>query len=120
MTSPVSVQLPEMIEAEVREIAEAAHRSLSETIELLAVEAIKVREFPGVYFFAGPTGRRARLHGGPDVWEVVEPYLHSGKNWQILKECYPHVPEQALQTALRYYEAYPEEIEVRIARNDQP
>jgi hypothetical protein len=120
MAAPVSVQLPEMVEAKVREIAASEHRSLAETIESLAIEAVKVREFPGVYFIAGPTGRRARLHGGPDVWEVIEPYLHNDKDWEILKECYPHVPEQVLQTALRYYETYPEEIDARIARNNQP
>ena len=120
MAVPVNVQLPEMVEAKVRQIAAAEHRSLAETIELLAVEALKVREFPGVYFIAGPTGRRARLHGGPDVWEVIEPYLHNNKDWGILQECYPNVPEQILRTALRYYEAYPEEIDTRIARNNRP
>lgn len=118
MAAPVSVQLPETVEAKVRQIATEEHRSLAETIELLAVEALKAREFPGVYFMAGPTGRRARLHGGPDVWEVIEPYLHNGKDWQILRECYPHVAEQVLQTALRYYEAYPAEIGARIAQNN--
>ena len=120
MAAPVSVQLPETVAAKVRQIAAAEQRSLAETIESLAVEALKVREFPGVYFMDGPTGRRARLHGGPDVWEVIEPYLHNGKDRQVLRECYPHVSEQVLQTALRYYETYPEEIVARIARNSRP
>src|SRR6478752_5155543 len=99
MAAPLRVQLPETVEAKVRQIAMAEHRSLAETVELLAVEALKVREFPGVYFMPGPTGRRARLHGGPDVWEVIEPYFHNGKDHQILKECYPHLSEQVLHTA---------------------
>ena len=120
MAGPVTVQLPETIEAKVRQIAATERRSLAETIELLAVEALKMREFPGVYFTEGPTGRRARLHGGPDVWEVIEPYLHNDRNWQLLRECYPRVPEQALLVALRYYDAYPDEIDARIARNNRP
>lgn len=28
-------------------------------------------EHPGIVFRPGPTGRRAGLAGGPDVWEVV-------------------------------------------------
>ena len=120
MVASVSVQLPEIVEAKLRQIAAAEHRSLAETIESLAVEALKVREFPGVYFMEGATGRRARLHGGPDVWEVIGPYLYADRDWEVLRQCYPHVAEQVLQTALRYYEAYPEEIDVRIERNNRP
>jgi hypothetical protein len=120
MSSTVSVRLPEPVEAKVRQLAEDEHRSLAETIELLAVEALKAREFPGVYFMDGPTGRRARLHGGPDVWEVIEPYLHNDRDWAILRECFPGVDEAVLRTALRYYEAYPDEIDARIARNNRP
>lgn len=120
MVASVSVQLPETVEAKLRQIAADEHRSLAETIEALAVEALKAREFPGIYFMEGPTGRRARLHGGPDVWEVIAPYLYADKDWQVLRECYPSVSEQVLQTALRYYEAYPDEIDARIARNNRP
>jgi len=30
-----------------------------------------MKEHPGVVFREGPSGRRAVLIGGPDVWEVV-------------------------------------------------
>ena len=54
------------------------------------------------------------------VWEVIGPYLYADRDWEVLRQCYPHVAEQVLQTALRYYEAYPEEIDVRIERNNRP
>lgn len=76
-----------------------------------------MREFPGVLFVQGPTGRRARLRDGPDVWEVLEPYLLAGKDWAVLRASYPDLDETVLRTALRYYESYPAEIEARVALN---
>ena len=45
--------------------------SLSAAANLLVDEALRMSEHPGVVFRDGPTGRRAALAGGPDVWEVV-------------------------------------------------
>ena len=117
MPSPVSVRLPEAIEGKVRQIAAIEHRSFADTVKLLTLEAIKQREFPEIVFADGPTGRRASLRNGPDVWEVVEPYVVGGKDWAVVRESFPHLDEALLQIALRYYENYPEEIDARIAAN---
>src|ERR1700677_5094399 len=45
--------------------------SLSSAANRLVDEALRMAEHPGVIFRSGPTGRRAALAGGPDVWEVV-------------------------------------------------
>ena len=102
MAAPISVRLPPATEQKV---------------QLLAEEALKAREFPGITFRDGPTGRRATLINGPDVWEVIQPYLVAGTNSRALRESYPHLDEALLRTAVRYYEAYPDEIEARIALN---
>lgn len=119
MSAPVSVRLPEGTAAKVRSMAAVEHRSLADMIGLLAEEALKIREFPDITFTDGPTGRRATLIQGPDVWEVIEPYLTAGKNWQTLRASYPELDEALLRIAVRYYEAYPEEIEGRVALNQQ-
>ena len=119
MASPVSVRLPRATEQKVRTLAAIEHRSLAEMVKLLAEEALKAREFPGITFTDGPTGRRATLINGPDVWEVVEPYLLASRDWRALRESYPHLDEALLRIAVRYYEAYPDEIEARIALNGQ-
>src|SRR6202041_3738580 len=51
----------------------AAHRdlTLSSAPSRLVDEALRIREHPLVTFKDGPAGRRARLVGGPDVWEVI-------------------------------------------------
>jgi hypothetical protein len=59
--------------------------SLSAAANMLVDEGLRMMEHPGVIFRTGPTGRRAGLATGPDVWEIVravrsaraaEPDLH--------------------------------------------
>ena len=45
--------------------------SLSSAANRLVDEALRMGEHPGIVFRPGPTGRRAGLIGGPDVWEAV-------------------------------------------------
>jgi hypothetical protein len=117
MAGPMSVRLPAITEEKVRRIAVLEHRSLAETVRILTEEALKLREFPELTFTDGPTGRRATLISGPDVWEVLEPYLLAGKDWAALRASYPDLDEALLRVAVRYYDAYPEEIEARVALN---
>ena len=116
MTSLESL-LPEKTATVVRHMAASEQRSYVDMVRVLTEEAVKVREHPGIYFMDGPTGRRARLHGGPDVWEILQPYLVWGKSWEVLRESFAHLDEQLLRTALAYYEAYPDEIEQHVAMN---
>jgi uncharacterized protein (DUF433 family) len=101
----------------VQRIAALEHRTFAETVKVLTEEAIKMREFPDMIFTNGPTGRRATFRHGPDVWEILEPYILAGKEWSALRESYPDLDEATLDVAVRYYESYPDEIEARIALN---
>lgn len=77
-------------------------------------------EHPGIIFRDGPTGRRAALAGGPDVWEVVGA-VRSGstRGEAAIPEIAEllNLPPGQVQLALRYYGAYPEEIDERVRRN---
>jgi uncharacterized protein (DUF433 family) len=117
MAPPLSLRLPEVTARKVRMIAALEQRSFAETVKMLAEEAIKMREFPEIGVVGGPTGRRAAFRRGPDVWEVLEPYIAAGKDWETLRQSYPELDESTLRTAIRYYEAYPDEIEARVALN---
>ena len=114
---PLSLRLPRELAEKVRTIAALEHRSIAETVKMLTEEAIKMREFPEITFIEGPTGRRAAFRRGPDVWEVLEPYVVAGQDWNVLRQSYPDTEESILRTAVRYYEKYPEEIDARIALN---
>ena len=117
MPSPVSLRLPEEIARKVQTIATLQQRSAADTVRILTEEAIKGREFPEIVIVEGPTGRRATLRDGLDVWEVLEPYIVAGRDWLALRESYPDVDGAKLRLAVRYYESYPDEIEARNALN---
>jgi hypothetical protein len=117
MASPVSLRLPDTTAAKVRRLAAVERRSFAEMVKVLTEEAVAMREFPGAHFVHGPTGRRARFRDGPDVWEVLEPYVVAGRHWGALRASYPELDEALLLTAVRYLESYPAEIEPRVALN---
>jgi hypothetical protein len=73
-------------------------------------------ENPLVRFADGPSGRRPRLIGGPDVWEVI---AVAKDNHGDLAEtaAYFEMPLGLVQAAATYYATYPDEIDARIERN---
>jgi len=97
--------------------------SLSSAANRLVDEALRVTEHPGIMFRSGPTGRRAGLSGGPDIWEVVraimsahaaEPGLRDDDLLRLVSDN-TGVAMRLLSTAVRYWAAYPEEINSEIA-----
>lgn len=77
-------------------------------------------EHPGVVFRGGPTGRRAAIAGGPDIWELMAT-LKQGKArgekavGSVAKLL--GLTESQVRTGVRYYGDYSEEIDERIRRN---
>jgi len=97
--------------------------SLSSAANRLVDEALRMTELPGIVFRAGPTGRRAALASGPDVWEAVravksartaEPGL-SEDDLLALVASNTGVPVRLLRIAIRYWASYPGEIDTEIA-----
>lgn len=77
---------------------------------------------PGVVFRDGPTGRRAALVGGPDVWEVIRLVREVGSAGpDARREAANAVALTAAQveTAVAYYGEYPDEIDRRIALDEE-
>lgn len=83
-------------------------------------EGTRMDEHPGIVFRGGPTGRRAALAGGPDVWELMAT-LKSGETRgdeavsttaELL-----NLTDSQVRTAVRYYGAFADEIDRRIALN---
>lgn len=100
--------------------------SLSSAANRLVDEALRTSEHPGIVFRPGPTGRRAALSGGPDVWEVIravrsaraaEPKLGPDDLIGLVNEN-AGVPVRLVSAAVRYWASYPEEIDAEIAAAD--
>ena len=90
-------------------------------------EALRMEEHPGVLFRDGPSGRRAVLIGGPDVWEVIrvvqsarraEPELDADAVVRLVVETMG-LPSGRARVALGYWAAYPDEIDQEIRDADE-
>ena len=66
-----SVRLEDGLAERLRLRARAAGETLSDRLRRYADEGARHDEHPWITFRDGPTGRRAGLVGGPDIWEVA-------------------------------------------------
>ncbi len=117
-SAPISVRLSAEAYEAVEEWAGRSGRALGTMVGELVEEAVRMRRFPGIVFAGPPSDRRARVAGGPDVWEIVAVWRASGDEARTL-ELLEHVSPAQLAAALRYYRAHPEEIDRRIAENER-
>jgi hypothetical protein len=116
MSVNVSVRLDDALAERLRMRARAAGESLSDRLRRYAEEGARRDEHPLITFRDGPTGRRAGLVGGPDVWEVsmwVEDLADEPDPAAALVAD-GVVTRAQIDAALRYRAAYPDEIAARI------
>lgn len=71
MTVNVSVRLDDRLATWLRVHAQAAGESLSDRLRRYAEEGARRDMHPDIVFRDGPSGRRAGVLGGPDVWEII-------------------------------------------------
>jgi hypothetical protein len=126
MTAPRSVRFDEGVLSRLdRYVTEHPGSSSSSVANMFVDESLRAYEHPGIVFRPGPTGRRAALSGGQDVWEVVaalnairdeDPDLDGDVLMAELSGVAGLSASRVL-VVLRYYAAYPDEIDSRIARN---
>lgn len=74
-------------------------------------------DHPGIVFRDGPTGRRAGLVGGPDVWEVIGALQggdDEGDAAVVSTAESLRLTAAQVRTAVRYYAEYPGDVDERI------
>ena len=124
-TSPSSVRFePRVLERLSAFVAVHQDLTLSSATSRLVDEALRAREHPLITFKDGPAGRRARVVGGPDVWEIIgavrsvrvaEPDLAGDEALVVVAET-AGVPVPFLRAALAYWGDYPEEVDAFLDR----
>lgn len=112
----VSVRLEDGLAERLRLRARAAGETLSDRLRRYAEEGVRRDEHPLITFRDGPTGRRAGLVGGPDVWEVALAIedLDGESNPIEALAAESSLTRAQIDAALRYRGAYPDEIAARI------
>jgi hypothetical protein len=116
MSVAVSVRLDDRLAERLRLRARAAGESLSDRLRRYAEEGTRRDEHPMITFRDGPTGRRAGLIGGPDVWEVAIwiDDLTPVKDPVVKLAADGVVTRAQIDAALAYCATYPDEIQSRI------
>ncbi len=114
-----SAQVVDHLDAHSRQLGQSKARIAERLIE----EGLRTDEFPGVVFRSGPTGRRAGIAGGPDVWEIVRDLkgvARAGAEDPIdAVRQVTGLDRAKLQLAADYYAAYPDEVDERIRMNEE-
>ncbi len=120
--NPLSIRFDPALLERLRRSAASRDTTPSGLAQRLVDEGLRVQEHPGVIFRDGPSGRRAALIGGADVWEVVAALQNSSARADAA------ITETAVEmglsleqvkTALDYFGSYPAEIEEQVAANER-
>lgn len=128
VASPSSIRFdPEVLRRLGDYVSAHPGTSVSSAGNRLVDEALRSNEHPLVVFRDGPAGRRARLVGGPDVWQVIravrsartaEPDLDAEAIVALVSDT-GGVSVPLVRAAIGYWSAYPDEIDTLISRADR-
>lgn len=118
----MSVRLPDHVVRSLRDQAAGTAEPVSGLAARLVDQGLRMAAHPGIVFRPGPAGWRAALLIGPDVWEIIG-LIRSldATGVAAIDEAAEllTLTEDQVRSALAYYGAYPDEIDARIAANDQ-
>jgi hypothetical protein len=114
--------LDPLLRAELAQFAATEGTTVTALLERFAREGLAAARHPGIVFKSGPSGRRAALAGGPDVWEIAAALRHTSGSERarlarLAKEFGLH--ERQIGIALDYAATNTEEIQARVAANDR-
>ena len=119
MSAPLSIRFdPALLERLRRRARALPGATPSGLAQRLVDEGLRMAEHPGIVFKDGPSGRRAALAQGPDVWEVVTALHEVDERGEAAVDLVVellHLPPSRVRTALRYYGDHPDEVEAEVA-----
>ena len=123
MTTPLSIRFTPSLLARLRQRANAMPgASAAGLAQRLIDEGLRMADHPGVIFKDGPSGRRAELAYGPDVWEVIKFLREVDERGPAAIDAAAEVfavDAGRVGTAINYYGDYPDEIDAEIAEADE-
>src|SRR5712691_12489881 len=123
MTTPLSIRFDGAVLSRLRHRAAAMTGSnVSALAQRLIDEGLRMADHPGVIFKDGPSGRRAALAYGPDVWEVIKFLREIDERGPAAIDAAAEVfavDTSRISTAISYYGDYASEIDAEIADADE-
>lgn len=123
MTTPLSIRFTPALLARLRQRANATPgASAAGLAQRLIDEGLRMADHPGVIFKDGPSGRRAALAYGPDVWEVIKFLGEVDERGPGAIDAAAEVfavDTSRISTAISYYGDFADEINAEIAEADE-
>ena len=118
MSTPLSIRFDEDVLERLRRRARAVPGlTPSGLVQRLVDEGLRMAEHPGIVFKDGPSGRRAALVSGPDVWEVVLYLREVDERGDAALDAAAEtfdLPLARLRAALHYHAAHGDEIDAEV------
>lgn len=121
MRTTTSLRLPDDVRERLVATAEQHGTTVTALVERYAREGMATDAHPGIVFKPGPSGRRAALAGGPDVWEIVAALQATTGTEQDRIDTVAHqlgLHPRQVTLALGYAADHPDEVEARIEANE--
>ena len=117
-TEPRSIRFDKDVLVRLRNYSSTEVGSnISAVAHRLIDEGLRMAEHPGIVFKSGPSGRRAALAMGPDIWEVIK-FLREiderGPAALVAAAEVFAVDVSRISTAVSYYGDYTDEIDGEI------
>ena len=123
MTTPLSIRFTPALLARLRQRANAIPgASAAGLAQRLIDEGLRMADHPGVIFKDGPSGRRAALAFGPDVWEIIKFLREVDERGPGAIEAAAEVfavDTSRISTAISYYGDFAGEIDTEITAADE-
>lgn len=116
-----SYRLDPEVKAQLERQAAAEGISERALLERLVREGLDTLHHPGVVYREGPSGRRAGLAVGPDIWEVASALRYTkGRAEQRIADLAEQfeLHPRHIRTAIDFAAAHREQIDADIALND--
>ena len=123
VTTPLSIRFDARLLERLRRRAQFSPGATpSGLAQRFVEEGLRMAEHPGVVFKDGPSGRRAALAFGPDVWEIAKALREIDERGEAAVDAAAEVlalPQARVRAAMHYYADYPEEIDAEIDEADR-
>src|SRR3984957_20228564 len=123
MSTPLSIRFDAALLSRLRRRATSpTGSSVSALAQRLIDEGLRMADHPGVIFKDGPSGRRAALAYGPDVWEVIKFLREVDERGPGAIDAAAEVfavDTSRIATAISYYGDFSDEIDAEITEADE-
>jgi hypothetical protein len=123
MTTPLSIRFDAGLLARLRRRAQSVTGSSTSALaQRLVDEGLRMADHPGVIFKDGPSGRRAALGYGPDIWEIIKFLREADERGPAALDAAADIlalDASRIATAVSYYGDYRDEIDAEITDADE-